>query len=227
MTGRFHFFIVVLLLASHATFAQKRLHVTIKITCNGGEITLPAACGNSSQSIRVETLRFYLSGISLYNGERLVWTEKSSYHLIDAAEQNSLKWEMNIPQNLDYDHVKFNLGIDSATNVSGAMTGDLDPTKGMYWTWQSGYINFKLEGKSPQGVSPRQEVAFHLGGYSAPYPSWQTIELMTQNKNQITIGFDVAKFLDGIDLQTAAHIMSPGKSAAELSVKAAKAFAIE
>jgi len=38
--------------------------------------------------------------------------------------------------------------VDSLANVSGAMSNDLDATKGMYWSWQSGFINLKIEGKS-------------------------------------------------------------------------------
>lgn len=30
------------------------------------------------------------------------------------------------------------------------MDGDLDPLNGMYWAWNSGYINMKIEGITPK-----------------------------------------------------------------------------
>ena len=80
-----------------------------------------------------------------------------------------------------HDKIKFNLGIDSLTNVSGVMGGDLDPTKGMYWTWQSGYINFKMEGSSAVCPTRNHEFQFHIGGYQDPFYAMQTLELEVKN----------------------------------------------
>ena len=100
----------------------------------------------SGDSIKIETFKFYMSGIELWNDDKKVFEEINSFHLIDASIPGSLNLLFVVSLNLNYDKIKFNIGIDSTANVSGAMSGDLDPTKGMYWTWQSGYINFKLEG---------------------------------------------------------------------------------
>ena len=59
------------------------------------------------------------------------------------------------------------------------MGGDLDPTKGMYWAWQSGYINFKMEGSCSQCLATKNNFEFHLGGYQQPFYAMQTIELNT------------------------------------------------
>ena len=67
---------------------------------------------------------------------------------------------LQIPSNIPFSKLKFQLGIDSLTNVSGAMGGDLDPTKGMYWTWQSGYINMKIEGKSNSCKTRKNQFQF-------------------------------------------------------------------
>jgi hypothetical protein len=66
--------------------------------------------------------------------------------LIDFDENDSNALCLEIPDDIEFDAIQFNLGLDSLTNVSGALGGDLDPTKGMYWTWQNGYVNFKLQG---------------------------------------------------------------------------------
>ena len=99
-----------------------------------------------NDSIQITAFKFYISNLELLNKNKSVWKDSIPFHLIDAFNEKTLAFK--IPTNIPYTKVKFNLGIDSITNVSGAMGGDLDPTKGMYWTWQSGYINFKLEGIS-------------------------------------------------------------------------------
>lgn len=102
---------------------------------------------NSKDSIQLETLKIYISELSILNDKNVIWKEQNSFHLIDFSHPSTLLLILKLPSYQSFNKLKFNLGIDSLTNVSGAMGGDLDPTNGMYWTWQSGYINFKLEGK--------------------------------------------------------------------------------
>lgn len=118
------------------------------------------------------------------------------------------------------------MGIDSLTNVSGALGGDLDPTKGMYWTWQSGYINFKLEGKSQYCNTRNNEFQFHLGGYLQPFYCLQSLKMKVNNSQEINIVLDVKKIIDAIDLKSLNHVMSPGKDAMTLSIIAANSFTI-
>ena len=151
----------------------------------------------SSQSVeklQITRVRFYISNIQLLKNGKVVATEKDSYHLIDASDKSSLSMAIPVKSKIDYDEIFFLLGIDSLTNFSGVMGGDLDPTKGMYWAWNSGYINFKLEGKSPLCETRNNEFSFHLGGYSAPYPSYQIIKLAVKKSNQLTIKVDFAQY---------------------------------
>ena len=115
----------------------------------------------NGDSIQLKSLKFYISNIELVNGDKVVWQQKNSFHLIDASKNESLQIPLKHQSNLNFTKIKFNLGIDSMVNVSGALGGDLDPTKGMYWTWQSGYINFKLEGKSKKCKTRNNEFHFH------------------------------------------------------------------
>ena len=200
-----------------------------------GAISVQALFGNSNlqldkfyklksgDSVKIETLSFYISGIELLNSGVSVWKEKNSFHLIDVSKKNAI----NIPSNIKYDHIKFNLGIDSVTNVSGAMGGDLDPTKGMYWTWQSGYINFKLEGNSNLCATKKSEFQFHLGGYQYPANSLQTIQLSTKENQNINIVLDLEKVFSQINLSKQNHIMMPGKEAVSISKNIAHLFSIQ
>ncbi len=170
-----------------------------------------------SDSLQIASLKFYVSGIELWQDKKQVWKEKTEYHLIDFSELSSLQFILNIDRSINFNSIGFDLGIDSVTNVSGALGGVLDPTKGMYWTWQSGYINLKLEGNSNVCKTRHNEFVFHLGGYQKPFLGVQHIQLETSNKNKTIITIDMKEVMNSIDLVTQNHIMSPSKEAVKLA----------
>jgi hypothetical protein len=181
---------------------------------------------NSSDSIHIETLKFYISNIEFYNNDQLVYKEKNSFHLIDAADSTSFNLPINFLSKSWYNKIKFNLGIDSITNYGGVMGGDLDPTKGMYWTWQNGYINFKIEGKCNLNIGKNKEFVFHLGGYQNTFSTLQNIQLPLLYNSNININIDVYKWLKEIDLNNQNHIMSPSKEAVLLANKLSTIFSV-
>ncbi len=180
---------------------------------------------NEKDSIQIDVLKFYISGIELLNKGRSVWKEENSFHLIDASQEKTMSVLLSRPSSIVYDQLKFNLGIDSTVNVSGAMGGDLDPTKGMYWTWQSGYINFKLEGISNLCRSKNMEFQYHVGGYETPFNAFQTVTLNWKQSSKIKI--DVKELLNGINLSKRDHIMSPSSEAVLLAEKISKTFRVQ
>jgi hypothetical protein len=106
------------------------------------------------------------------------------------------------------------------------MGGNLDPTKGMYWAWHSGYINFKLEGTSAHCKTRNNEFQFHLGGYQQPNYCLQTISFPINNESKINLKLDVQQILQQIDLTKTNHIMSPSAEAVLISKIVAHAFTI-
>jgi len=181
---------------------------------------------HSGEKVQFEKLRFYISNLRLLDNGKSVFTEANSFHLIDVADTQTMQLRLNTPRNIAFNQINFNLGIDSVTNVSGALGGDLDPTKGMYWTWQSGYINFMLEGTSP--ICPRRnhQFQFHLGGYNGVNNALQTVILDVQQSPTISVDFDVEKWLSKIYLATENHIMSPSEKAVSLAKHAADCFIV-
>jgi hypothetical protein len=210
-------------------FSQPK-EVKIKICPNYGNLAVNLTdsvfTSEDSNRLQIETLRFYISGIQLLKGGKVVFEEKDSFHLIDASDLKSTQISIERNQSCPYDELKFDLGIDSLTNVSGAMGGDLDPTKGMYWTWQSGYINFKMEGKSKLCKTRNSEFQFHLGGYQQPNYCLQTMRFKIANLSVINLKIDVKKVFQEIDLVNTNHIMSPSKEAVWLSKVVARSFII-
>ena len=183
---------------------------------------------NETDSIRFEMLKFYVSNIELYNNDTVVWKTENSFHLLDYEKPSSMKIELYIPSKLHFNKLYFDLGIDSITNVSGAMGGDLDPTKGMYWTWQSGYVNFKLEGSSNVCDSYKNEFQYHIGGYQAPHSTLQPMILdIPTNIYEVNIEMMIKKFIEHIDLKNESHIMSLGKKAVQLSELTTTIFKVQ
>jgi hypothetical protein len=171
-----------------------------------------------NDTFRIDVFRFYLSGISFLKEGETVFSELNSYHLMDAEDTASYRIAFHSPKNLTFDEIQFNVGIDSATNVAGVMGGDLDPTKGMYWSWQSGYINFKLEGWNPKSTARKHEFQYHLGGYMTPYSALTTVRIpfdSGQSTDVITI--QLATFLQELNIAELPAIMSPGERAVALS----------
>ncbi len=179
-----------------------------------------------SHNVQIDVLKFYVSHIQFLKNGTVVLEEQKSFHLIDAAIKASFDIVIPNKHAISFDAVRFNLGIDSTTSVSGAMGGDLDPTKGMYWTWQSGYVNFKCEGKSNLCKARNNEFQFHLGGYRQPYYCLQTLTLPVHNPNEITLQFNAETFLSHSDVGTHHHVMSPNAEAVRLSAIVANSFSM-
>lgn len=208
--------------------AQRMINVDFKFIYHQRDLIMDSLyLRNNQESIQFETLKFYISNLRFNLNNENTFIEKNSFHLIDMEDRNSL--HVSVPDSLNGSirNLSFNLGIDSTTNVSGAMGGDLDPTKGMYWTWQNGYINFKLEGKSTLCKTRNNEFQFHIGGYMNPFTTLQKIELPINKVGSCTIVFDLQQLMDKIDLSILNHVMSPQLDAVEISKKIVTAFSIE
>lgn len=207
---------------------SKGFELNFNVTFNQAKLQLDSSYIIGKDTFVIETVKFYVSGIRFLNAQnKTIYQEKNSYHLIDLQNLKSLK--LDVPSGISKEESKlaFNVGIDSITNVSGAMGGDLDPTKGMYWTWQSGYINFKIEGKSSLCKTRNNEFQFHLGGYSNEFNSLQSVEIQFDNKHKLSVELDLYKILTYINLPQENHIMSPSKKSVDVSRIIAKELEIK
>lgn len=189
-------------------------------------------------TLSITTFKCYVSNIQIQYLDNSLFTQKDSYHLLDFENPNSLHIPITKKSDKLISKITFNIGIDSLTNTAGAMTGDLDPIKGMYWAWQSGYINMKIEGKSSscktKASARKNEFQFHIGGYLPPYYALQKVEInfngnvnINGNGNyneNINIGIDLNDFFSNIQLSKTNNIMIPGKVAMELANDSLKMF---
>lgn len=126
----------------------------------------------------ISTFKYYISNIQLVKADGKLVSLPETYYLIDASDEGtSHQSAESIPAG-DYTSIKLTIGVDSARNFAGAQTGALDPAKGMFWTWNSGYIFVKLEGNSAKSTAASNKLTFHIGGAQSPN---NTIRTVTQN----------------------------------------------
>ena len=218
---KYSIFFFIFLLKSSFLNAQKTHTFTLSFlpTWKKERLVLDKNYVTENDTISISKLKFYVSNIEFFNENKSVFSEKNSFHLIDVEEEKTLNINLQLPDSLCFTHLKLNIGIDSITQVSGAMGGDLDPTNGMYWTWQSGYINFKLEGKSTRCKARKNEFQFHIGGYASPFNSLQTRLFLAKENENLELEFDIFEFLKNIDLEKIHHIMSPSLEAVKMGLK--------
>lgn len=156
--------------------------VTLDITNVAGAVNVDETGGtfytnSSGESFNVTRLKYYISKVQFYKVDALIYEMPESYFLVDESNQASTKLEIpNVPAG-DYTSVRFTIGVDSARNVSGAQTGALDPANGMFWTWSSGYIFFKLEGTSPASTQAGNSYIYHIGGYHSTNNANREVEV--------------------------------------------------
>lgn len=125
------------------------------------------------ETVNFTTLNYFISNIRLKkkNGEQYTIPQDSSYFLIKHSDASSRQIRFNNVPTGNYTSLSFTIGVDSARNTMeiSRRTGALDvggQARGMYWVWNSGYIFFKLEGKSPSSPdSLKNNFAYHIGGY--------------------------------------------------------------
>lgn len=168
----------------------------------------------SSEQTSFDVFKFYISNLEIQFEDGSDFIEQNGFHLVDLENEATQKWNLlNVPGK-KIKKLKFTVGTDSATNVSGALDGDLDPIKGMYWAWNSGYINFKVEGNYKN-----QKYEYHIGGYLAPNATARTVEIDVFNSKKLTlvVHVDVLAFLARINSEQQNSVLIPGPAASELA----------
>ena len=191
------------------------------------ELEKPFYLKSIQDSLQVDVFKFYISEIKFLLDEDIVASVHKKNFLINFEDLNSKRIKTKISDTLKFNKIKFNIGIDSITNVSGVYGQDLDPTNGMYWTWNSGYINCKLEGSSKVFKTRKNKYVFHLGGYKSPFISMQTITLEATQSKEIKILIDLNDFFSDLDATKYHTILSPNKKAVVVSKQFSTTFYVK
>jgi hypothetical protein len=217
--------------ARPASSAGRR--VLVQLTLGGAPLRLGGAAVRTAagDEVTVTACRFYLSGLTLHFADSSTYHDPEMAHLIDAEEPGS--WSLALPgaSSQPVVAVSFSIGLDSAASQAGALGGPLDPVHGMYWAWQSGYINAKIEGTSlSRPAAARHQFAFHIGGYARPYPTRRTVRLAfaaPSTAESLTLLADVGRWLGAAPLAQTPDVVIPGGAAATHADRLAAMFRLD
>ena len=128
------------------------------------------------QKYTVTKFKYYVSNIQLTDDSGKVFSSEE-YFLINEDDVQSKGMSIrNIPPG-NYKTLSFILGVDSLRNCSGLQEGALDPIKGMFWAWNTGYIFLKLEGASETSTAQGGIFEYHIGGFKEPANAIRKISL--------------------------------------------------
>ena len=175
----------ILILLTTMVHGQNKPEVKITFvnTVNNAPVVLDSVTYKNcwGEDYTISKLKYYISNIKFYTLNKGVISEANSYHLINEEDSSSKSFSIVLPPGI-YSSLSFLIGVDSLMNVSGAQTDALDPLNGMFWTWNTGYIMFKLEGNSPQSNLLNNKIEYHLGGFTQPHNVLKKIQLNWKDK---------------------------------------------
>jgi hypothetical protein len=170
----------------------------------------------SGEKYTVSTLNYFVSNLKLMTDMGDMVSFPNQYFLIKESDAGSQVIELPDVPSGTYTHLSFEIGVDSLKSISdvGARTGVLDVASygddNMYWSWNMGYIFFKIEGNSSAiDINGKDKFEFHIGGFGgkdAPTPNnIKNIELHINDGSKVSessspeihVIFDVSKVMDG------------------------------
>jgi hypothetical protein len=224
--------------------AQDGLPLRLEISHVVGNQPLQLGAGYTTaagESYSIERLRYYLSNFRLRRVDGSWFVNPQSpdssrgYFLIDEADAASKQFQIGPIPPGSYAGIEFLVGVDAQRNGAGAQTGTLDPARGMFWTWNTGYIFFQLEGHSPQSGDAAHALTYHVGGgsgalaHSVYLPLQPGVTVDADNTAEVHLFADVSQVFDGahhLRFAGVSSAMDP-ESAAQLADNSAGLFRVD
>jgi hypothetical protein len=238
------FFIAVICSSNKKQEADNTKAGTVKITFINTVKAVPLVLDSVEylnpfgEPYRVAKLKYYISHV-IVNNVQHSFAEPNSYHLIDETNPASLSFSFATPVSI-YHSISFIVGVDSIKNVSGAQTDALDPANGMFWTWNSGYVFFKLEGRSTASAIINNKIEYHIGGYTAANNALRLVTLQLPEDNflhidkekssEIIITADLDKLwrsTNDIEITSSPAITTPGTLSVKIADNYSKMFTLK
>ncbi len=199
MEGIIRKFLLLLICSSTFLHAQV-LNVNYQLKAGNSTIYLGDSFLANGNWYRLDECKFYAGVLPISTHKK----SKFDWRLIDFSNPESLNQRYRFAKKLD--KILFGFGVDSITQVSSIFKADLDPIHGMYWTWQSGYIQLKIECTALGSKLPENHaVQLHIGGFMSPHKSnfVDTLDLqklLPLGTDSLRVVFDVAGFLAGVQV---------------------------
>ena len=195
--------LIICIVISYSSFSQKKastIPVSFKIIYKGDDSIMNRNLVNDfGENYFISKLKFYVSNIKFETKEDT--KSASNVALIDASKRNTIS-VLKLAKKII--GISFLLGVDSTLNCSGAQRGALDPLNDMFWTWNNGYIFFKMEGTSDASNADLKRIEHHIGGFKGVNKAMRKVFLPINNasdlkSNKLIIQFDIDKYWNGIN----------------------------
>ena len=227
---RFYIYIILLLICSHSASAQVKCcgspKLEVRIDSTGNILSVgtimnynPSSCkihfdfkvngkplvlndsvyeNEFGEKYKISKLKYYVSNLHFIS-----WGNEGSdknVFLVDASKENT--FAISMPVN-PVTGIEFLVGVDSAMNCSGAQSGALDPLNDMFWTWNNGYVMFKLEGVSESSNADQNRIEHHIGGFKGEYKTMRLIKSVYKEPRtdlrEITVSLNLDEYWNSIN----------------------------
>lgn len=214
--------ITALLAVVAAALPAAAQNMLVQATWQGQAMRLPfRAVTQGGDSLTITSIRFYVHG--LQSGGRPL---TSSEHLLIDLDDSGRHVLPLLHRPTGSLH--FGLGTHSRLDSLGAQGGALDPSNGMYWTWQTGFIQAKIEGTSPACTTKKHQFIYHLAW---PAKARQrlpdekvSLTLPVGSNALITLNWAADGWFQAINLRQQPQIMEPNAAAVTLLKAWAQSF---
>ena len=219
-----------------------QMHFNFENFFGNEEISLNTANYTTLQneSITISEFNYWITNIKFIKSDGSEYVEPESYRLLRANEHATLHFHVKDVPVGTYTAVKFMIGVDVARNTSGAQTGALDPTNSgdMYWNWNTGYIQAKLEGTYKDSTNTDQIFRHHIGGVAAGTETPREVmlnlgtnlEVSTTKAGSFVIKTDAAKWFGPatpVKVSMMTNMTHPGAMAAKIADNYKEMFSIK
>jgi MbnP len=177
-------------------------------------------------SFQLTKIVYHINNFEFIDADGSALPADDDWFMVNGEESLMPVWTMGNLDDRIFTSVRFTIGVsDSAVNASGELNSIF--TDPMFWGMANGYINFKLEGKSPSVTN--EDVTLHTGGYLEPYRVIANVEVefptgsevsSVLGSNLLTLNMNLAEYFDNpnlIDLSTTFDIQNPNDDAVKIS----------
>jgi len=185
-----------------------------------------------NEPFTVNKFKYYISNIVLRDSMNKAEAYPGTY-LVDEADKWSKFFAIGELPHFNPRFIEFTIGVDSIYNVGGVHTGSLDPIKGMFWTWNNGYVFAKLEGQSDSSHAAANYFMYDVGGYKQRHNATRKVKLEISHtlihSGTLTIKADLLKWFQAvtnISIGQSSLCHEPGKFAMQLADNYATMFSV-
>ena len=213
----------------HAVHSNTTLHLKHWVGDKPLQLFDTVYLNNFGEPFTVSKFKYYISQLSVTDINNKQSTLSNQYFLVNEEDAESKNIQLSATAPIR--SISFWIGVDSARNVSRVQTGSLDPVNTMFWTWNSGYIFAKLEGRSDASHAPAHSFSWDVGGFKQGENALRKIVLVLEKPatGDITVNANLLKWFD------AAHVVKiavspvchqPGQLAMQLADNYSRMFTI-